>query len=140
MVAYGWSVGTQFAIHLAKERTLAGLILQAPPASAEEMARWSSHHDVPRLAHGMFHITMDDKVRAVYQGVAEIKTVNAPLLVIHGEKDDFVPIEQGREVFEASPARDKHFVMCPEVHHNDLLVTKTPAGDAVATFLSSVAQ
>ena len=52
VVAYGWSIGTGLAVHVASERHVAGLMLQAPPASADEMAAWSSQHDVPRCCAG----------------------------------------------------------------------------------------
>ena len=42
LISYGWSIGSGMAIHLAAQRHVDGLILQAPPASAEEMAKWSS--------------------------------------------------------------------------------------------------
>jgi fermentation-respiration switch protein FrsA (DUF1100 family) len=57
------------------------------------------------------------------------------LLIIHGERDDVVPIEQGREIYAASPARQKRFVMVPGAHHNDLHFREAPASDAVADFL-----
>ena len=138
IVPYGWSVGSQFAIHVAKERKAAALILQAPPASADEMARWSSHHDVPTLARGFVHIKPDDSVRQIYQGAAEIQSVQAPLLIVHGENDADVPIEQGREVFAASPSLDKRLIAVPGAHHNDLAYTKPPAADAVANLLAPV--
>ncbi len=138
VVSYGWSVGSQFAIHLARERAVAALTLQAPPASAEEMSQWSSHHDVPRLARGFVHVAPDDAVREIYQGAAEIRGVKAPLLVIQGERDDVVPIEQGREVFAACPSENKRFLVVPNVHHNDVPFTKPPAGEAVAKMLATM--
>ena len=63
VVTYGWSIGTGLAVHVASRRTVAGLILQAPPASADEMAAWSSKHDVPRFARGVVNVTVDAEVQ-----------------------------------------------------------------------------
>jgi uncharacterized protein len=139
IVAYGWSIGTGLAVHVAAERHVAGLILQAPPASADEMAAWSSQHDVPRLARGIAKVAIDPAVIPIYENVHEIAKVSSPLLVVQGTEDDVVPIAQGREVFSASPAKQKRFVEVPGAHHNDIRVGHPPAGDAVATFLQQLA-
>ncbi len=138
IVSYGWSIGTGLAVHVATERSVAGLILQAPPASAEEMAAWSSKHEVPRLARGLVKVSIDPEVQPIYENVREIRKTSVPLLVVQGTEDDVVPIAQGREVFAASPAKQKRFVDVPGAHHNDLRVGHPPAGDAVAAFLQEL--
>lgn len=79
-------------------------------------------------------------MQQIYQGAAEIQKVTCPLLVVHGEKDDVVPIEQGREIFAAAatPVSNKRFLLVPAVRHNNLPFTKPPASDAVAAFLAGV--
>lgn len=138
IVAYGWSIGTGLAVHVANQRSVAGLILQAPPASADEMAAWSSQHDVPKLMRGVVKVTIDPDVQPIYENAKEISTVQSPLLVVQGTEDDVVPIAQGREVFAASPTTQKRFVEVPGAHHNDLRVGHPPAGDAVADFLQQI--
>ena len=47
-----------------------------------------------------------------------LKTVAMPVLIIHGDRDDIVPIELGRQVFAA--ARDpKVFYVIEGAGHND---------------------
>ena len=138
IVSYGWSIGTSLAIYAAAERDTAGLILQAPPASADEMARWSSGHDVPRYARAFVKVKVDGSMQQIYDGVPAIRRVHVPLLVIHGSLDEAVPIEQGREVFDASPAVQKHFVQVPGAHHNDLRFKEPPASNAVEQFLATI--
>ncbi len=138
VVVYGWSIGSGIAIHVAAQRRASGLILQAPPASADEMLQWSSHHDIPWYARGAVRMSADAQVRQSYEGAAEIATVDCPLLVIQGEKDDVVPVDQGREVFRASPAKQKRFVEVPGAHHNDLQFRDPPASDAVRAFLETI--
>ncbi len=139
IVTYGWSIGTGLAVHVASQRPVAGTILQAPPASADEVAVWSSKHDVPRFARGLVKVTVGAEVQPIYENVKEIAKVPSPLLVVQGAEDDVVPIAQGREVFAASPAKQKRFVEVPGAHHNDLRVGHPPAGDAVAVFLQQIA-
>lgn len=136
IVPYGWSIGTGMALYVAGRRTVAGLILQAPPSSAAAIERWSSRHDLPWFAHGIVKIKADSSVRNLYEGAAAIRRIDCPLLVVHGQLDDVVPIAQGREVFNASPAAQKQFVEVPGAHHNDLRYTAPPAADAVGAFLA----
>lgn len=67
IVSYGWSIGTSMAIHVAANRHVAGLILQAPPANAEEMTRWSSKHDVPWYGRGVVKMKADPDVTQIYE-------------------------------------------------------------------------
>jgi pimeloyl-ACP methyl ester carboxylesterase len=138
IVPYGWSIGTSMAIHVAANRQVAGLILQAPPAKADEMLRWSSKHDVPWYGRGIVKMKADPDVVQVYENAAAIRNVSSPLLVIQGELDDVVPIEQGREVLAASPATQKQFVEVPGAHHNDLHFSRPPASDAIGQFVESL--
>ncbi len=134
---YGWSVGAEFAIHVAALRDVAGLVVQAPPASAVEMQAWSNHHDVPGALRWAVHLQGDADYETTFQGAAEISTVRAPLLVIQGDRDDDVPISQGREVFSASASQTKQFCVVPGGHHNDIRISEPPAGPALIEFLES---
>ena len=138
IISYGWSIGTSMAIHVAAERHVAGLILQAPPATAQEMMRWSSKHDVPWYGRGVVRMKAAPDVEQVYENATAIRRVGSPLLIIQGQLDDVVPIEQGREVLAASPATQKLFVEVPTAHHNDLRFTQPPASDAVEQFVRSL--
>ena len=138
IVVYGWSIGTSLALHVAAAREVAGVILQAPPATAEAMLQYSSHHDVPWFGRGMVSMRADDAVRPLYEGAAAVRGVHAPLLVLQGEADDVVPFAQGRQVFDASPATRKRFVAVPGAHHNDLRISQPPAKAALGEFFTSL--
>ncbi len=133
---YGWSLGTQFAVHIAANRPVCGLILQAPAASATEEVAYQGTQMLGKWA-SIVRPVPDDNVAQLFQGRAEIASVRAPLLVIHGTADKVVPLEQGREVFQAAASRRKRFVAVPGAHHNDLEYFASPAGPAIAQFLDT---
>lgn len=115
LVLLGRSLGSAPAAHLARRLPHAGLVLVSPLPSARRMAR--------RMFGGL---PVDLLVRArfpVRDWVAQRRT---PLLVIHGERDDIIPIEFGREVFEAA-AEPKEFLELAGAGHNDILMV---GGDA----------
>ncbi|MHA1214792.1 MAG: alpha/beta hydrolase [Candidatus Hodarchaeales archaeon] len=53
--------------------------------------------------------------------VPVIKNIKIPTLVIHGENDMIIPVEEGIELYNAVSAVNKTFVLIPNAGHNDLL-------------------
>jgi len=49
-----------------------------------------------------------------------IPKVTSPLLIIHGEEDQVVPFQHGKQLFELSPLKQKTFVPIANAGHNDL--------------------
>jgi fermentation-respiration switch protein FrsA (DUF1100 family) len=50
--------------------------------------------------------------------------MTSPLLVIHGEEDQVIPLSNGQRLFELSPSEDKTFLPVPGAGHNDLFLRK----------------
>jgi uncharacterized protein len=81
-----------------------------------------------------------------YPSVDRIGSVTCPILVLHGNADRIVPIEQGRALFDAAPGESdngirKKFVELPDTGHNDVMyVAADQVETAVSDFLQSVAQ
>lgn len=124
-IAYlGTSLGAAVAARLAVEDPPDGLVLETPFASVPAMA----HATLPG-AGWLF--------RTRYDTVEAVRRLRAPLLVLHGDADEVVPIRQARAVFDAAPA-PKVFVTLPATRHND---TYLAGGEtywrAWATFLET---
>jgi uncharacterized protein len=87
----GESLGGAVALALALESPPTGLILQSTFTSIRAMSR--VHYPfIPRAL-----------VPDAYPSLRRIRTLRAPLLVMHGERDDVVPVSHGRSLFEAAP-------------------------------------
>jgi uncharacterized protein len=106
----GESLGATVALKLAVEHPPAGVILQSAFTSIRDMARL--HHPIVPTA----------LVPDAYPSLRLIRRFGAPLLVIHGERDNIVPVEHGRALYEAAPA-PKEMRVFPDAGHNDLLAT-----------------
>ena len=102
----GRSLGTVPAIQVAAEREVRGLLLDSPMASAARMA--------PRVLPlpGIRYL-----VSIKLDNVGRIGRVQCPILILHGELDRIIPIEQGREVHRA--AREATFVALEGLGHNE---------------------
>jgi hypothetical protein len=124
IVAFGESLGGAVAIRLAVERPCAGVAVVATFTNMRDVAR---HHYGPLglLAGRRFDST------------ALLPRLRVPLLVVHGERDEIVPVALGEALFALAP-EPKRFLHVPGAHHNDVLAHPA-ALDAIAAFAASVA-
>ena len=66
----------------------------------------------------------------------KIARVPVPTLIIHGEADRLIPVENGRALYERAGTADKRLVTIPRAGHNDLLFAGQYAYfEAIRTFL-----
>lgn len=101
------SLGTVPAIRVAAEDKARGLVLDSPLASASAMARrmfW-----IPGL-HRLAGFDLDN--------LTAVRAVRCPILILHGSRDEIIPLEQGRAVYEAAVA-PRQFVVLEGQRHND---------------------
>jgi alpha-beta hydrolase superfamily lysophospholipase len=104
----GESLGAAVALELAHHHPPARLILQSPFTSIRDMARL--HYPVvPRAL-----------VPDAYPSLRLVGELEIPLLVLHGERDDIVPLLHGVELYEAATC-PKRLVTFPGAGHNDLV-------------------
>ncbi len=122
----GESLGGAVALQLALELPPAGLILQSTFTGVRDMAR--RHYPfIPRAV-----------VPDAYPTLQRIPDLRAPLLVVHGERDDIVPLSQGRALFEAAP-EPKRMEVLEGVGHNDLIPLAGPQyAEVVASWAGHV--
>ena len=110
----GESLGGAVALALALERPPRGLVLQSSFTSVRELARVHYPFIPPPL------------VPDAYPSLRLIAALAAPLLVLHGDRDEIVPLSQAEALFRAAP-EPKHMHVFPGVGHNDLVPRAGPA-------------
>ncbi|MEX2303077.1 MAG: alpha/beta fold hydrolase [Bryobacterales bacterium] len=108
LVVYGESLGTAVAVDLASRRECAGVVLEAPFPSASAVASSVLPLLGPLAARGYL------------ETAKKLPRVKAPVLVIHGTKDQVIDHELGRAVFEAAP-EPKQFWSVEGARHSDIL-------------------
>jgi len=125
VICFGRSIGCAVALHVALKYPVAGLVLESPFTSARAMAR----RMLPLLPVWLF-------IRSEFDNIGRVPSVKAPVLVIHGDRDEVVPFEQGRAVFDAAP-EPKEFYCLEGARHNDTyLVGGAPYMDRLLAFCS----
>jgi fermentation-respiration switch protein FrsA (DUF1100 family) len=114
LIMYGFSMGSAPATKLTAEPrslTPSKLILEAPFASAEAMVQDATALDLP----GSFFTDLR------INNAEEIKSVQQPLLWIHGTKDDFLSYKtQGQLVFNNHRGRFKDFSLVDGANHGSV--------------------
>jgi fermentation-respiration switch protein FrsA (DUF1100 family) len=105
IVIMGASLGTGVAIALAATHEAAALVLEAPYLSALDVA--SAHYPFFPVRWLML-----DRFRSDLA----IPDVHVPVLMVHGEEDDVIPISSARRLFELAN-EPKTFVSVPGGGH-----------------------
>ncbi len=125
IVYLGHSLGAAVALELALTRPPMAMVLVSPFASARDMANLT----LPFPPAGWL-------VRNHYDSISRIRQIDVPILVIHGDQDETVPISQGRKLYEAAN-QPKRFQTLEGAAHND---TYEVAGEqywgAIESFLA----
>ena len=127
LIYFGRSLGASIAVEAARHHPPAGLILETPFTSIKDMARVA----LPFLPLGSL-------LRTKYDSLSKIREIRVPLLILHGDRDDVVPYEQGRRLFDAAN-EPKTFYRIRGARHNDTyIVGGQPYFDAWARFLQGL--
>lgn len=110
----GRSLGSFSAIELAYnyQDQIQGLIVESGPANNLKQYTTSiipPDHPIWREDSKFLNKT---KLRSVFK----------PTLIIHGERDSLVPLDEGRELYMNSATKNKRLVIIPRADHNDLFI------------------
>jgi len=108
IVLWGFSLGSGVAVALAADHPVSGLILEAPYTSIEDLAAAAFPFLPVRLL-----------LRDRFRSDRRIARVNAPLMVMHGERDVTIPIAFGERLF-ALAHEPKRFVRFEHGGHDNL--------------------
>ena len=105
IVLYGESLGTGVAVDIAKNSDFNSVILESPFTSIENSAK---------IYYPYLPVKLLLKDR--FDSINKIEMINIPILIMHGEKDDVVPIFMGKELFDKAN-NPKHSYFTPDDDH-----------------------
>jgi fermentation-respiration switch protein FrsA (DUF1100 family) len=111
IIYYGFSLGCAAAVNLAANvKAPAALILEAPFASASALAKSGYLLELP----GSY------VMRGVYDNAEKITRVHTPLLLLHGESDSFIDIQNNGQVVFDRANEPKTFIRVKGANHTDV--------------------
>ena len=124
VVYFGESLGTAVAVRLAVERPPAALVLRSP---------FTSFVALGELHYPLLPVRW--LLRDRYDAAALIVRAASPVLVIAGDRDTIVPLEESRALFDRA-REPKRFVVVSGADHNDDELSAGPqVVEAVAAWL-----
>jgi hypothetical protein len=111
-------------VRLAAEKPLAAIVLEAPLTSTVDVGR-TTYFWLP------LRLLITDK----HDNERNIRSVTAPVLILHGEQDAVIPVQMGWQVYRAAN-EPKRIELFPDGAHDDLF--DHGAGEKTQSFLASV--
>ena len=108
IVAYGELLGSGQAVRLAAARPVAAVVLEAPLTSTIDVGRRT-----------YFWLPLGLLITDKYNNERNIRSVTAPVLILHGEQDGVIPVEMGLRVYRAAN-EPKRIELFPQGTHDDL--------------------
>lgn len=126
LVVMGWSLGAGVAAQVAARH----------PDSVDAAILLSPWDSLQGVAVRFFPSFLVRLLRDRYDSVSAASLVRCPTLVLHGERDDVIPIELGRRLFDALP-EPKRWARFADAGHNDLLSVRG-AWREIAEFLAAL--
>lgn len=108
IVLWGESLGTGVAVALAAQQPVGHLILQSPFTSAADVG-----------AQRYWFVPVGLLMKDQFRSDLRIGKVTAPVLVLHGDRDNIVPMALAERLYGLINA-PKRFVRFPGIGHNDL--------------------
>ncbi len=126
-VVFGRSLGGAVAVDLARDRPLAGLLLESTFSSVKDVVRSSFGSLLVPLAGNRF------------ASIDKIGSLRCPVLFFHGDRDEIIGYALGRRLFDAAP-EPKAFETLAGAGHNDTVeIGGRPYFARIARFLDEVA-
>jgi hypothetical protein len=109
----GRSLGSASAIELAShyQSQLTGLIIESGFANLFNLFKY--------LGFPLKSLGID--VPGTPYSLKLIREISLPTLIIHGEYDQIVPVEEGKALYESIAAKDKRLIIIPGVDHNTIM-------------------
>lgn len=124
VIYFGRSLGAAVAVEMGICHTPYAVILESAFPSIPYMARRA----YPLLPVWPF-------LRTRYDSQAKIAKVNAPVLLVHGDRDDIVPIEAGIRLFDAAKEPKELYTIRGAGHNDTYLVGGQAYFDALRSFV-----
>jgi len=109
IILYGESLGSGVAVQLATEfPDVKALVLEAP---------YTSTVDIGKMR--FFYLPVSVLMKDRFESLGKISDVEAPVVVIHGQKDMVIPYRYGKKLYDAA-GEPKMLLSYPAAGHNDL--------------------
>lgn len=106
-ILFGESLGTGVAVQMGLEHNVGAVVLEAPYMSV-----------AGRAAEIYSFVPVRWLIKDKFDTLKKIPGLKSPVLILHGELDQTIPVAHGKAVFAAATSA-KEAVFFPQTNHND---------------------
>jgi fermentation-respiration switch protein FrsA (DUF1100 family) len=106
VVLFGRSLGAAVAVEVARKRRAGAVVLE------------TAFRSVPVLARDLYPFVPSWVVRSRFDVEGKVASIGAPVLVLHGDRDEIVPLAHALRIYERAHPPKRLWVI-PGAHHND---------------------
>jgi len=124
LIVFGKSLGGGVACEVAQGRGLKALVLESTFTSLASVAR----RLFPFLPRGV-------PLGETYGSASKLPRARCPVLVIHGDSDELIPVEEGLSLYEIAPDPKELYVVRGAGHNDVSLVAGPEYARRITTFL-----
>lgn len=129
LTLFGRSLGCAVAVELATRHPVKAVILESPFTSIDAMAR--------RMRGGLTSLIPTSwVVRSKFDSLSKIGNIHSPILLLHGDRDDIVPIGMAHELFAAANAPKRFYPIKGAGHNDTVLIGGDAYFNALKEFIS----
>jgi pimeloyl-ACP methyl ester carboxylesterase len=109
IIFYGHSIGTgptcKMVSTLEQKEKVGGMMLQSPYSSIRDMAK-------------VFAGKLGYLIWERWNNLEAVKTINCPVMLIHGKKDNLIPYTHSEQLYAALPSKQKVIHLYEYANHN----------------------
>lgn len=109
IILHGYSLGSGLAMHVAAQRSVTGVVLEAPYSSICQMMQrlaWVPACHMPFVQR--------------WESVKDAPKVGAPIFMVHGDADTVIPIAENTELRAALTEAQLSYLVIPGATHTNL--------------------
>jgi fermentation-respiration switch protein FrsA (DUF1100 family) len=126
IVAAGWSMGSAVAVDLASRRRVAALVMVSAFTALPEVARTLQPWAPVSLI-----------IRSRFDSIEKIPAVTCPILIVHGSRDEIVPLAMAGRLAAAARARVTSYTVAGGGHNDVFAVGGDALWESVRGFISA---
>lgn len=115
LIAWGHSMGSFMATHVARERTVGGVVLENPATNVDD---WSSHL-IPWYVRLFLGVDVDPALKND-DNLKRVRSMTEPLLVVGGEEDPVTAPEMARRLYQEAASEYRELILVEGGAHNGL--------------------
>ncbi|MFP4025399.1 MAG: alpha/beta hydrolase [Thiohalospira sp.] len=138
-ILMGYSMGGYVALNVMDKDFIDQIIIMSTFTSLDELEDYLIKDALPWIIRPFLKLDIDDKIYNLNNKPLAAKTLK-PVLVIHGDADNFIPPAMGKALYELMPSESKRFVTIVDADHRMVLKDEEKIKEVIREILNFAEQ